>query len=333
MRRNWAALIVLILAMQSSHLNAAKSNTNNKKEAMKKLYYDGVDLYEKQQYQEAAQAFKDLIDLSHHFAYYFNLAECEYARDRLDLALEAFEIYLNKMGDTVTPERRAHAEKVIKEAKASVGYINIEEADTLAVWIDNEHRSDTPLPKPIALLAGQHNVTLNQSDNELYKIDVTVTIGEIVQIQRPIVQSDEKQEQPAEPSPSSLKAEPVSDVPIKSKASLLKLTGITTTGVGVALLVSSMVTGKLAVSRSDELAENCNHQKLCEDDNKNVQAEADKLIKTTNILLVSGALLTVTGVILTITGHKKNKSREKIAVTTDPKISISMLGVSLQGIF
>ncbi|MBN2525681.1 MAG: tetratricopeptide repeat protein [Deltaproteobacteria bacterium] len=338
MKRCWATILYIILGLQALNANADDTVTDDKKETMKKLYYDGIDLYEKQQYVAAAQAFRELIELSNRDAYYFNLAECEYARKRFDLALEAFNIYLTNVGEKVAHQRRARAEEIMKEARTAVGYVNLEETDSVALWIDDEYRGDTPLRRPVALLPGEHTVILRQNANELFKTHITVEPGKIVQVKRPARPLSEETIQPK----PQLKA-PVSKTNTNTdamhaeretrKTSPLKNVGIVTASIGGAVLISALVTGKLALSKSSQLEDNCDGKKGCAQSNKDLYETADNLTSATNVLLITGGVLAITGVILAVAGHKRTKSGEKISVGTTPIFGTATMGVAFHGSF
>ncbi|MBN2715013.1 MAG: tetratricopeptide repeat protein [Deltaproteobacteria bacterium] len=313
---------------------------------LKVLYDHGVALYQLEKYAEAALVFRELVAQSPRFQFYFNIGECEYLRKRYDLALEAFETYLDTGGDKISDEDRAHAEEVIRESAAITGRLDVTGEDSCEIWVDGEFRGKAPFPRLMPLMPGEHTVVCMNNSEQIEEKQVSVVEGETVEIAF-CVSNEVK---PAEPdvaanidsraatgtdesASTGSAAEHVGSPSVKRKKSPLITTGLVLAGIGSATLVASLITGNFALSKSDRLAQNCDNEKLCEDSNKDLYEDADTLTKTTNILLATGAALTVTGVVMAIMGRKKQESREKIAVKTTPLIGKKMQGIVIQGGF
>ncbi|MBN2719442.1 MAG: tetratricopeptide repeat protein [Deltaproteobacteria bacterium] len=313
---------------------------------LKALYDHGVILYQQEKYAEAAQAFRELVAQSPRFQFYFNIGECEYLRKRYDLALEAFETYIDKGGEKISAEDRAHAEAVIQESAAVTGRLDVTGEDSCELWVDGEFRGKVPLPKLIPLMPGEHTVACMNNGEQIAEKPVSVLEGEIVAI----AFSVSNEAKPAEPvvaadidsnaafgtdesASAESVAENVGSPSVERKKTPLKTTGLVITGIGSATLVASLIAGNFALSKSDRLAQNCDNEKLCEDSNKDLYEDADTLTKATNILLATGVVLTVAGVVMALIGRKKRESREKIAVKTTPLIGEDVHGIVIQGSF
>ncbi|MBN2528159.1 MAG: hypothetical protein JXR76_17335 [Deltaproteobacteria bacterium] len=98
-------------------------------------------------------------------------------------------------------------------------------------------------------------------------------------------------------------------------------------------MVSGLVTGKLALSKANQLEDNCDGQTDCDVSNKDLYNSAESLATATNVLLATGSALAITGIVLALVGHRKSNANEKLAVHTTPLIGQSLLGVGIHGSF
>lgn len=340
-------VLVVTLTVMSFTIALKAEDTAGSEEAIdqvRALYDKGVELFQQQKYAEAARTFNELVAISPQFHFYYNIGSSEYLRKRYDLAMEAFQTYLKNAGEKADPERRAKAAEIIAEISATNGYVELDENTHLEVWIDGEHRSNTPVAAPIALLPGEHLVVLKKRDKVVHKIKINVSSGKTVamkqlETQQMRVPDNSHPQRQEKAMGTKLERTKNQQRTATSKASIrkfstLKISGIITAGVGVSFLVASGVTGKLAMSKSDQLAENCNHQKLCEKSNENIKTTGKKLENTTDGLLIAGAATTVAGIVLAIVGHKKKRIDDRLAkVKGGFFASRNVFGLQIQGRF
>ena len=328
-------MVLLAVVSQASLLFASDGSSNNA-QVIKDLHAKGVSLYEQQQYGEAAQVYREMLTVAHEYQYYYYVGECEYKRERYDLAIEAFRLFLENTGEDLPAEARAHAEDAEMKSATMVGYLSVKEDNTLEIWVDGEHRGTTPMNRNVAVLPGAHTVSFLQNGESVYTAEVTVALSETVDVQRP--EPEPVVEQPAEAPEKEITAEEQTldtetDATPTKEMSPLTTTGFVMAGFGGAALAASLVTGKLALSKADQLSDNCDGERLCEDSNKNLHGDTDALIKTTNILLATGTVLTVSGVALAIIGRQRSKRSETISLRTTPVVGQNVLGVVFLGSF
>ena len=284
------------------------------------------------------------------FQFYYNIGECEYLRNRYDLALEAFETYLEKGGEKISAEDRAHAEHVIQESAAIIGRLNVTGEGTFEIWVDGEDRGKTPLSGLIPLMPGKHTVAFMINGNTIGEQAVSIGEGATVEVTipknrnasvpiQPPAQPDAKD---AELKSNSFQKKPVDggteiqksdSVSTERRKSPMMTTGFILAGIGGATIAASLVTGKLALSKANRLEDNCDGQKDCDESNKNLHDRAASLAIATNILLTTGSALAITGVVMAIVGHRKSTSNEKLAVQTTPLLGQSLMGIVIQGSF
>ena len=328
-------LTILFLSLPPSLLCADDSDSKDSQTILS-LHAKGTALYDEQKYAEAAQVYREMLTVKHDYQYYYYVGECDYMRKRYDLAVEAFSIFLQNADDTVASEAIEHAKNVIAEVAGAVGYLSVQDENESEVWVDGEHRETTSLQGAIAVMSGTLAVSFKENGETVYEAEIEVAQGETVELQRPEPVAEQPAAVPEPQEEPLMQDEPSEVMPAaseESQRSPLKTVGIVTAGIGVATVVAGLVTGKLVASKKDQLTDNCDNQKFCEDGNRELHDDAKSLAKATDILLVTGVALTVTGVILAIAGHKKSKTAEKIALKTTPLFDSTMLGVSIHGSF
>ena len=347
--------IVLVLELQPL-VSGAEFDANADVKAMKALYDKGVALYEKGEYGEAAAAFRELVEGRPKFQYYYNIGECEYMRERFDLAMEAFDIFIEKVGDKVDPEMRAHAEQVIEKVTPVLGYLKVDETAPLEVWVEGEHRGDTPLKKPIALMSGTHVVVLKDNGESVFETQISVGHGETVTVTRVEQQPEPPREEMIAAAPEPKKASQQPSKPEKEKAqfesqsleenrdaaserrSVLVPLGFSILGIGAVSLAAGIATGAATLSKENKLNDSCPAKTGCSDADKNLHDSGLNSATASSVLLPIGGTLAVVGTALSVVGMKKNKRGERAdsrstAVEFTPMFGRSVSGVSVTGSF
>ncbi|MBN2525176.1 MAG: hypothetical protein JXR76_02200 [Deltaproteobacteria bacterium] len=348
MKMQLVASIVFIAGLASLVVSAGDNTTTRE---LRALYDRAIELDAVGKYGEAAATFRELIARSGQSNYYFNVALCDLSRDRFDLAYESFQIYLNASGDTIQSTYVNKAKELVVETAARIGFLEVAESvdsakvcdETVMLLIDDEQRDLLALQGQIAVLPGEHTVKFVDSNDTVLETVVTINQGETTPIQCPDPEAvaEKTVTTPKPPKPTEADDLEIQDAAIdnqnsdsaaQKRKSPLKPAGIATIGVGAALLVGGIITGRLAISKSNKLEDRCGDDKdHCDPDNEHLKTEADKLEKVNLILFATGAAVTATGIMLAVIGHKKNKSNERI--NTAPVIGKNMMGLTLQARF
>ena len=99
---------------------------------------------------------------------------------------------------------------------------------------------------------------------------------------------------------------------------------------GGAVMVAGVVTGALALSKNNQLADRCPDKDNCPEGNRSLEDSASSLAIATNGLLAAGGVMVVAGVVLTIIGYKRNRD-EHISVV--PLFNSEEAGLSISGRF
>ena len=314
-------LLLLSFLLVSTHSSAEERDEIVEADTLEN---HGLALYQKELYDEAVRAFRQLLKIRPNQKVYFNIGQCEFMRKRFDLALEAFTIYLAGDPENIAEKRREYTERVVEEISPLVGRFEIQGDSPLEVWIDDELRGNIPVDGPIFVLEGEHRLEFKKNSEIVQTETYAVNSGQIITIQAPKVTPEPTQQNElvSEPTPKTTeesvnrnvktsRKEKSMEMPLTPTKSPLTSLGIVITSLGGISLAVGIVTGSLALSKDKELADKCpDKDELCPESNETLANRALSLGMVTNVLLPIGAVAVTSGVILAIVGHKKN-SRQK----------------------
>lgn len=329
MKNKFVVLITAIVLTLGSY--PTKSRAGDNIDEMKAIYDKGVELYGQERYGEAAEAFRELVKERPTHQYYYNIGECEYMRQRFDLAKESFETFLKEGGHKTNQKRRAYAEDVLEKITPKIAYVSIDEGANFEVWIDDERRGITPT-KPIVVMPGDRIVVLKRDGEEALRTKVTVERGDTAEVKIQKTETSTAPPPPQEPVPetetatTSLQGEPR---PPK-EVSPLKVSGISMIGVGGAVLIAGAITGGLSHKKSIQLDSNCPDRDNCDISNQGLKDSGQSLELATNGLIAAGAMITTVGVVLTIIGHRKGKKEN---LSASPVVNGTNAGLIVHGRF
>jgi hypothetical protein len=322
------------------------------------LELHGLALYQRELFDEAAEAFRRLLKIRPNQHVYFNIGQCDLMRKRYDLALEAFTVYLASDTDKISKKRLEYTKDVVKEITKVVGVLDIRGKTPMEVWIDDELRGKIPLGSPLYVLKGEHRLVFKRDDEIVQTETYAVKPGETITIQAPYLapkpksksvgpsqsgsepESAEKATGEATPNSSETPTieKSVASPQRVSTSSPLRNAGIFLAGIGGAAVIGSVITGSVALSKNKELTDNCpDKEQTCSDSNRDLQNSVIALGVATNVLLPIGGTILVTGVTLAIIGHRKTakqtESRTKRPVSIVPYGAPNMAGMLIEGRF
>lgn len=293
-------------------------------EAALVAFQEGTDLFEAGEYSQAAVAFRKAYKSKPTWKILYNIGQCEAASGQYGRALEDFETFLALGADEVDQKRREEVESELDRLRKLVGLVEIDAPEGATVFLNDEERGTAPLPGKLMVTASiVHKLRVEREGQPLLERDIQVGGTQTISIE---VNEDDPDTAKTETAPSP-------ELAPASKRNPLKVTGIVMAGVGGAAAIAGLVTGKLSLTKTEELEEKCGGATSCENSNKGLHDEAETLAKTTNVLLIAGAGLVVTGVVLAIIGHKKSKSNKKMAIQTTPLVGQTLVGIGIQGSF
>ncbi len=140
-------------------------------------FKEGVDFYDKGEYEQARAAFLQAYALKKHPAVLLNLA---WSTLKSGHALEAEKYFKQFLSDgkDITDKQRADANDGLTQSHAKLGRIEISAASGTEVTVDGERVGTTPLADPIAVEAGAHTVKFKGADGTTDTQSVSVLGGE-----------------------------------------------------------------------------------------------------------------------------------------------------------
>ncbi len=139
-------------------------------------FKEGVDFYDKGQFENARLAFLQAYALKKHPAVLLNLAQSSAKAGHPLEAAKYFQQFL-KESTSVTPQQRADAEGGLAEVRQKLGRIEIVAPSGTDITLDEKERlGTTPFPEPLDVEPGGHSL---RSSNETVR--VTANAGQKVQ--------------------------------------------------------------------------------------------------------------------------------------------------------
>ena len=191
-----AALLFLGFLAQSSDSTA---NAEAKAKAQS-LLTEGSALYEKGDYADALDKFKQAFAAYDSPKLLFNIGQANRDLGRPVEALEAFERFLIGALDAA-PETIEDAKKSVEELQKKLGRLRVDcQTDNATISVDGKDVGLTPLPKLLWATAGRHQVTARHWNFPPAVEDVEVRAG-TVQTVRMVLQVPVAKAPPPEASP------------------------------------------------------------------------------------------------------------------------------------
>lgn len=139
-------------------------------------FREGVQFYDKQQYEKARLAFLQAYALKPHPSILLNLAQSELRGGRPADAATHFTEFLKSSGAAGTEKH--DAESGLAAAKAKVGELTVSSDTSGAqITVDGENRGVTPLPTPVFVAPGRHVVEARSGERKVSK-PVTLAAGQ-----------------------------------------------------------------------------------------------------------------------------------------------------------
>jgi len=175
-RRSWlGAAAAAVLAVPLLH-NVAAAAPSAPDEAGARAHFDrGVAAFDAGRFDEAVAEFEAARKLVPDSRVDFNLAETYRELGRDVDALGEYERFLDDpAGD---PSYRAQAETAVGELGARVSALRVAAEPQATVAVDGKARGTTPLPRPIRLAPGRHQVSVTKAQRAAFERWVTLEAG------------------------------------------------------------------------------------------------------------------------------------------------------------
>ena len=120
----------------------------------------GVRLGEAGAYREAAAEFERAYRLSPHYAVLYNLGQAYMALSQPVEAVEALQRYLTEGASQILTARRSEVQAALKQQRARIGSVTVDaNVDGAALLIDGRTVGRSPLPSPVRVARGEHQIS------------------------------------------------------------------------------------------------------------------------------------------------------------------------------
>lgn len=143
--------------------------------AARARFQEGVDAFDKGNYEAARAAFKQAYALKQHPAVLLNLAQSSLKSGHYLEASKMFQTYLNDpQGD-----KKADATKGLTDARSKLGRLDVTAPPGSEVTVDDAVVGKTPMSDPLDVEAGNHTVRVKLPDNTSSEQKIVVTAGQV----------------------------------------------------------------------------------------------------------------------------------------------------------
>jgi hypothetical protein len=172
------ALLVALAPVTLTGPSFAQSAAEDPTTAMARARFkEGVDFYDKGEFEQARAAFLQAYALKKHPAVLLNLAwSCLKSGHALE-AERYFKQFLVE-GKDITDKQRSDASDGLAQTHAKLGRIEVVAPAGTEVTIDGEKVGTAPLGEPVSVEAGAHTVKLHTTDGTTDTESVSVLGGE-----------------------------------------------------------------------------------------------------------------------------------------------------------
>ena len=301
-----SALLACLWLTPASALADAKADAE-------KQFRAGVSLQKVEDFEAAISAFEGSLRLYPTKGAWFNLANCLRATHRYPEALTALERLQRDFGSDLQDPMRSTVELQVAELKNLTATLAIEvDRPGAEVAIDGRPVGTSPLPEPIRLGLGDHEVraTLAEFEPAVVRVNLgpaqtataKLSLSALGAALPPAVPATEapppapvtRAPAPAEPAPVPPPAPPAVT---ESNSGSLRTAGMISVGAGALLMAGGAVTGIWALSVDADLDADCPDGHCPKDRAEDID-RLERLTTTTNVLLAAGAAVSVGGLAL-----------------------------------
>ncbi|MET0793127.1 MAG: tetratricopeptide repeat protein, partial [Polyangiaceae bacterium] len=153
--------------------------------AQARTHFDqGVALARKQAYSEALSEFQHAYELSPHFSVLYNIGQALIALGRPTQAIAALERYVEEGGANIEPRRRAEVDAALESETAKTGRVEVTvDVSSALVSIDGTPYGRSPLPMPVRVDPGAHQILAALDSGEQRTAEIAVDAGQIGHVQ------------------------------------------------------------------------------------------------------------------------------------------------------
>ena len=156
--------IALVFAL--SITSVARAQTKDGQEDAKTHFKAATELYDENNFRGALVEFQKAYELAPSYKILFNIGQVDMELQDYAGALTAYARYLREGGPDVPRERVTQVSGEIDRLRGRVGRITIQSVAGAEILVDDVRVGYAPLPEPIAVNAGRHQVTVRVAGHE-----------------------------------------------------------------------------------------------------------------------------------------------------------------------
>lgn len=188
MRARLVALIAIALATCSASVPAwAAPPTAADVASAKKLFEQGLKLYNEGSYREALSDFLHANELAPRASIQRNIAQCHRDLREFAEAYDSYQTLLTKYGPTMSAADKRAVQRAIDELASLTATVKVNVTDPGAtVAVDGNTVGTTPLANPVRVNLGAHTVTVAKTGFETLSKDVKVNGGDTISVDGPL---------------------------------------------------------------------------------------------------------------------------------------------------
>jgi hypothetical protein len=176
MKSRLAALVLVSLLAVSAPCQAAPLSETLTGEA--KTDFDAAKvLFEDGDFAGAALKFQQAYDRSKDARLLWNVAVCEKGQRRYVRVRMLVERYLSEGKDLLTAEQVQAAQGALATIKPFIGTAKIDTDEGVELFVDGERAGTTPLPGPLPLDLGKHQIGARKSGYKTFATTVVIEGG------------------------------------------------------------------------------------------------------------------------------------------------------------
>lgn len=146
-------------------------------------FKQGVEFYKDGEFEQAATEFHRAYELRPNYKILFNLAQTENELKNYAKALEAYIRYQVEGGDEIPEKRQKQVQSEIDRLNNLVGVVEVlcpvKDAE---VTVDGEYKGDTPLPYTLIVDVGKHEILVKKGMKELHRRVFRIAGGQRITI-------------------------------------------------------------------------------------------------------------------------------------------------------
>ncbi|MBN2527627.1 MAG: hypothetical protein JXR76_14635 [Deltaproteobacteria bacterium] len=302
-------------------------------EGAQKAFEQGKELFHSGRFAEASIKFREAYQIKPNWKLFYNIGQTDAAAQKYGAALEMFERYMAYGGDNISKERSDEVIAEIERLKKIVGYIGFENfPDGAIIVVDGIPRGEAPLPGPICVTAGmEHQVQVQLNDRWLFSGKMALHSG-LIRIVDLVEMKNRAEATAGPPEPSQGGALAHEGIPAQIKADFHEIKGVgwSLICVGAGALIGGGITGSVAISKHNDIKDQCKGGCPSELDDKNNTVKS--LALAADVMAITGAIFAVTGALLVLVGKKKEAPLTK-PLSLTPVAGKNALGVLATGEF